>query len=75
MSELNYKVDTLVREMKLKVEECIKCNVVAIEGDNMAIEMSYLKKPECVRNIICTGTNLQTLATEKTFLKTVKKSI
>ena len=74
MSELNYKVDSLVREMKLKVEECIKCNVVA-KGDNMAIEMSYLKKPECVRNIICTGTNLQTLATDKTFLKTVKKSI
>ena len=74
VSEHMNKVDSLVKEMKLKVEECIKCNV-AVKGDNMATGMSYLKKAECVKKIICTGTNLLRLLTDKTFLKTVKKSL
>ena len=51
VSEHIDKVDGLVKEMKLKVEECIKCNV-EIKGDRMAIGMSYLRKAECVKNII-----------------------
>ena len=70
VSEHIDKVDSLVKEMKLKVEECIKCNV---KGDSMVIGMSYLKKAECVKNIFCTGTNFQTLLTDKKFLKTVKR--
>ena len=66
------KVDSLVKQMKLKVEECIKCNV-PLKGDSMVIGISYLKKAGCVKNIICTGTNLHTLLIEKTFLKTVKE--
>ena len=71
VSEHIDKVDNLVKEMKLKVEESIKCNV-AVKGDNMAIGMSYLKRKLSVSKT-CTGTNLQTLFTDKTFLKTVKK--
>lgn len=72
VSEHIDKVDSLVKQMKLKVEECIKCNV-PLKGDSMVIGMSHLKKAGCVKNIICTGTNLHTLLTDKTFLKTVKK--
>ena len=72
VSEHIDKVDSLVKQMKLKVEECIKCNV-PLKGDSMVIGISYLKKAGCVKNIICTGTNLHTLLNEKTFLKTVKE--
>ena len=67
-------MDSLVKEMKLKVEECIKCNV-AVKGDSMAKGLSYLKKADCAKNIIFTGTNLQTLFTDKTFLKAVKERL
>lgn len=62
------KVYSLVKEMKLKVEECIKCNV-AVKTDTMVIGIP------CFKNIICTGTILQTLLTDKTFPKTFKKRL
>ena len=68
------KVYSLVKEMKLKVEKCIKCNVV-VKRDTMVIGVIYLEKAECFKNISCTGTNLQTLLTDKTFPKTFKKRL